>query len=205
MDESAGADDPIGFLGAAEETEAVRRLYDGDIDDFGYVMNLSRVWAHDTTLLDTFRGAVDAAAGAAGLTFRQRGVLISACASTMGDSYCSLAWGARLASAADADTAGRVLRGDDGGLDPAEQALAGWARRVARDPNGVAGADVQILRDAGFTDRQILAITFFVALRLGFSTVNASLGVPPDRELVEGGPADVVDAVSFGRPPAPPG
>ena len=139
-------------------------------------------------------------AGHGQLSLRQRGVLISACASTMGDSYCSLAWGSRLAGEAGAEVAGAVLLGDDAGLDPAEQALARWARRLARDPNGAEAADVQALRDAGYDDAQIFAITLFVALRMAFSTVNDALGARPDRELHEAAPAAVRDAVSFGRP-----
>ena len=137
---------------------------------------------------------------AGSLTCRQRGILVTACASAMGDAYCSLAWGNRLATAAGADIASGVLRGDDDLLDPSEQALARWARQVARDPNAVAAGDVEALRDAGFDDAQIFAITVFVALRVAFSTVNDALGARPDRALGEAVPAAVRDAVTFGRP-----
>jgi alkylhydroperoxidase family enzyme len=192
-----------GFLGTAKETDAVRRLFDGDVDDVGYVMNLSRVWSHGPELQEGIAGVIGAAAESGGLTFRQRGVLVSACASTMRDSYCSLAWGTRLAEVTDPQVAGGVLRGDDSGLEPAEQALARWARQVAGDPNGTTGADVQLLRDAGFGDAQILAITVFVALRLAFSTVNDALGARPDAALVAAAPGAVLDAVTYGRPASP--
>lgn len=45
-----------------------------------------------------------------------------------------------------------VLNGSDTGLTDQEKAMAGWARRVARDPNGTTPADIQALRDAGLTD-----------------------------------------------------
>jgi hypothetical protein len=99
-----------------------------------------------------------------------------------------------------ADIASGVLRGDDDLLDPSERALARWARQVARDPNAVAAGDVEALRDAGFDDAQIFAITVFVALRVAFSTVNDALGARPDRALGEAVPAAVRDAVTFGRP-----
>ena len=38
---------------------------------------------------------------------------------------------------------------------------------------------MQALRDAGFDDAQIFAITVFVAARLAFSTVNDALGARP--------------------------
>ncbi len=118
----------------------------------------------------------------------------------MGDAYCSLAWGGKLAQEAGADVAASVLLGDDEALDPVERALARWARQVARDPNATTAADVQALRDVGFDDDQVLAVTVFVALRLAFSGVNDALGALPDRELVDRLPDAVRSAVTFGRP-----
>jgi alkylhydroperoxidase family enzyme len=135
------------------------------------------------------------------LSFRQRGVLVAACASTLGDSYCSLAWGSKLAGVSDPETAAAVLRGNDEGLTDDERALAAWARKVSNDPNGTTPEDLEGLRSAGFTDAQIFAITTFVALRLAFSTVNDALGVGPDVVLRSSAPAAVVDAIGYGRPP----
>jgi alkylhydroperoxidase family enzyme len=166
-------------------------------------MNVSRVWAHEPAIHDAIGDLIGQAASAGSLTYRQRGILISALASAMGDSYCSLAWGKRLAGEAGDDVAAGVLRGDDAALDPAERVLARWARQVSRDPNSTTPADVQALRDAGFDDAQIFAITCFISLRIAFSTVNDALGARPDHELNESAPAPVRDAIDFGRPVAP--
>jgi alkylhydroperoxidase family enzyme len=178
----------------------VQRGYDEDVEDLGYVMNVSRLWAQLPTAQDSLFELLGKATRAGGLSLRQRGILVTACASTLGDSYCSLAWGKKLAGEADPELAGAVLSGIDGPLDPQERALAGWARRITRDPNGVSPEDVEALREAGFDDQQIFAVTLFVALRLAFSTVNDALGVLPDRALGETAPAAVLDAVTFGRP-----
>lgn len=175
-------------------------MFDEDIADLGYVMNLSRLWAYQPGSLAAHRDLLQRAADAGGLSFRQRGVLISACAATLGDSYCSLAWGSRLAGETDAATAAGVLTGDDSKLTEGEQVLARWARTVARDPNGTSEADVRALREAGFSDAEIFAITLFVALRLAFSTVNDALGARPDAAYRSAAPAPVLDAVTFGRP-----
>jgi len=135
-----------------------------------------------------------------GLTDRQRGILVGACASTRGDSYCALAWGRKLAAASDAQTAAAVLRGDDTGLSTAERAMANRARMITRDPNATGPADVQVLRDAGFSDDQIFALTAFVGLRIALSTVNDALGARPDAQFRTMAPPAVVDAVTFGRP-----
>lgn len=190
------------FLAEPAPTEPAQAMYAEDLDGDGYVMNLTRLWAHGPSVHDAIAGLMGEATAVADLTFRQKGVLVSAAASTLGDSYCSLAWGARLAGEVGDDTAAAVLAGDDVGLDPAERALARWARAVARDPNGTTADDVQALRDAGFSDVRILGITAYVAARLAFSTVNDALGARPDAELLAAAPDAVRATVDWGRPPA---
>ena len=190
------------FLALPEPGEDAERLYAHDLADHGFVMNLSRVWAHVPHAHDVLFGLLADMVSAAGLSFRQRGILVTSAARSLGDSYCSLAWGARLAGAAGADVARAVLRADDAGLDDSDRALAQWARAVASDPNGTTAADLEPLRRAGFDDRQIFAITAFVALRLAFSTINDALGARPDRQLVDDAPAVVRDGITWGRVPA---
>jgi SAM-dependent methyltransferase len=191
---------PASFLAEPRPSEEVQALYDGDIEDDGYIMNNSKVWGHWPTAQDQLFSLMGKTVFTAGLTFKQRGVLVSACASTMGDSYCALAWGSKLASVASAEIAVGVLQGDDSELDDTDRALARWARMVTRDPNGTARTDVQDLREAGYDETQILALTLFIALRVAFSTVNDALGSRPDRQLAEHAPWQVRDAVIWGRP-----
>jgi uncharacterized peroxidase-related enzyme len=188
------------FLDPAPVTPQAQRYFDEDLAELGFVMNASRLWAYQietvTGLFDLMRDNISTYR----LTMRQRGILVTACASAMGDSYCSLAWGTKLAAAADPATAAAVLRGDDDGLTIAERAMAVWARKVVRGPNQTTMDDVQALRDAGLTDSQIFAITVFVALRLAFSTINASLGAHPDPDYATVAPPEVQAAVTYGRP-----
>ena len=190
----------IGFLAPAPESAAADRIFAHDRETFGFVMNLSQVWAHQPEVHDDLFALFGRTAEAAGLTFRERGILISALASSMRDPHCSLAWGTRLAGAAGDDVAAAVLRGGDAGLEPAERALAAWARQLARDPNGTTAADVEGLRAVGYDDGRIAALTMFVALRIAFSTVNDALGAQPDGELAGAAPDEVRTAVTFGRP-----
>ncbi len=193
---------PHGFLDEPLATEAARKLHDDDRATLGYVMNATRLWSRRPELNEQLFELLGAFTRLGRLTMRQRGILVAAAASTFGDSYCSLAWGGKLADAADPGVAGAVLTGTDEGLTDAERALAGWARQVTRDPNGITLSDVQDLRVAGFDQDQVFAITGYVALRIAFSTVNDALGARPDAELVREVPAEVRDAVRFGRPPS---
>src|SRR3954452_8160773 len=189
------------FLPEPAVTPAVQALYDQDVADDGYVMNVSRVDGYLPESMQRLLELANEAFEASGLGQRQKAILVVATASALGDSYCSLVWGGRLAQAADAGVAGAVLRGDDNGLTSQEAALAGWARSVVKDPNATTARDVQVLRDEGLTDAQIFAVTLFVSLRLARATTNDALGARPDAALLESLPHEVVSAVTFGREP----
>jgi uncharacterized peroxidase-related enzyme len=190
------------FLEEPQPSPQVQALYDEDLADGDYVWNVSRLWAHQPDTIRALFELMSAAFKPSGLSFRQRGILVTAAASTLGDAYCSLAWGGKLAGVSDADLAAGILNGSDAGLTDQEKAMAAWARKVVRDPNATTPADVQELRDAGLDDEKIFAITAFVALRLAFSTINDALGAQPDAQLAESLPAEVRKAVTYGRPVA---
>src|SRR5262245_62509290 len=102
-----------GFLALPEPTTGVERLYDESVAKDGFVMNLSRLWAHQPDLQRDLFGLMGSAVHTAGLTARQRAVLVVACASEFGDSYCALAWGNKLTQVATPEVAAGVVRGDD--------------------------------------------------------------------------------------------
>lgn len=190
----------MSFLPPPETTPEAQRLFDDDVAELGYVMNTSRLWAYRPETLAGLSGLLGEIADTHGFTRRRRGILVTACASALGDSYCSLAWGLRLAEETGAGAAAGVLGGDDEGLTEDERVMAAWARKVARDPNSTGEADVAALREAGFGDAEIFAMTAFVALRVAFSTVNDALGARPDAALRSTAPREVLDAVTYGRP-----
>jgi uncharacterized peroxidase-related enzyme len=190
------------FLEEPASSPQVQALYDEDLAEGDYVWNVSRLWAHQPDTIRALFELMSRAFKASGLSFRQRGILVTAAASTLGDSYCSLAWGGKLAGVSDPALAGGILNGSDAGLTDQEKAMAAWARKVVKDPNATTPADVQELRDAGLDDDQIFGITAFVALRLAFSTVNDALGAQPDAQLAGSLPPEVRQAVTFGRPVA---
>ena len=166
-----------GFLSAPPHSPAAQRLFDEDLQGTGYVTNVSHLWAHLPSALNGLSDLMGETTRAASLSSTHRAVLVTAAASALGDSYCSMAWGKRLSEATTPEIAAAVIRGGTEGLDDTGQALARWARLVATSPNSISAEDVQSLRDVGFDDPQIFALTAFVALRLAFSTVNDALGV----------------------------
>jgi uncharacterized peroxidase-related enzyme len=191
------------FLRSPIDNEATARLYQSDVEQQGFVMNLSRLWAWRPEVCEAFGALRTQLTGNSTLSNRELAVIVCATAASLGDSYCSLAWGKKLAGAADAPAAAAVLQGvENAGLTARDLALSVWARKVARNPNGTTPQDVEALRTAGFSEREIFEATAFVAFRLAFSTINDALGVQPDWQLAAAAPAEVNQAVTFGRPVA---
>jgi alkylhydroperoxidase family enzyme len=121
----------------------------------------------------------------------------------LGDPSCSIAWSTKLAASHGVNAVTKVLRGaDPENATGREIALRGWAAKIVDDPNAIEAADVEKLRTAGLSDREILEATVHVAFRLAFSTVNDALGALPDHQLVDAAPAEIRAAVSYGRPAA---
>jgi uncharacterized peroxidase-related enzyme len=190
------------FLEEPPDSPQARALLDQDLADDGFVWNVHRLWAHQPQTLGRLFELMSEAFRPSRLSFRQRGILVIAAASALGDSYCTLAWGGKLSKVADAAVAAGVLTGRDTGLTDQEKAMAQWARKVARDPNATTPADIRALRVAGLDDEQIFAVTAFVALRLAFSTINDCLGAQPDAQLAQSLPQQIREAVTYGRPVA---
>jgi uncharacterized peroxidase-related enzyme len=191
------------FLVEPPPTKSAARMYDEDRSEDGYVWNVTRLWAWRPDVQQAFVALRAGLMDASSLGERDWAVLVAATAAQRNDSYCSLAWGAKLARLADAETAADVISGrPTPSLSPREVALAEWAGRVVDDPNATTEADVKGLRDAGLGDREIFEATTFIAFRLAFSSINDALGAAPDRQLSDAAPEPVRTAVTWGRPPA---
>ena len=191
------------FLPADKPSDATRRICQGSRDTHGFVMNLTHLWSWRPDLFDAFTALRNQLTSQSTLTKRDQAVIVCAMASQLGDSYCSLAWGKTLAAEASPAVAAAILAPPDaaGVLTPRDAALAVWARQVTADPNGTTQSDVDALKAAGFSDREIFEATLFTAFRVAFSTVNDALGVTPDWQLFELVPKEVASAVSYGRAP----
>jgi uncharacterized peroxidase-related enzyme len=195
---------PASFLTDPPPGPAVTAAYDDDVASDGYVNNLTRVWCWRPDILTSFQTLRDDLMATSTLSAREVAAMVAATAAARGDSYCALAWGIRLAGLSDEKTAGQVLRGQAAALSNREAVLERWSRQVVLDPNATTEADVDRLRRAGLSDREIFEATAWIALRMALSTVNDALGARPDAKLAESAPSMVREAVAYGRPPGSP-
>jgi len=188
------------FLSVPPEDDAVRTIFANVESEEGYVMNFVRLWAWRPDIHVAFSNARQLLASTTQLKARDIAILNASTASTIGDAYCAIAWGTRLAALSDTATAAALLQGNDApALTERERALQAWATAVVSDPNSTTREDVQAMRAAGLTEAEIFEATLFVAFRLAFTTVNDALGARPDRRLAHEAPAPVLASVTYGR------
>jgi uncharacterized peroxidase-related enzyme len=189
------------FLHLPPASESVTALYERASAEDGYVANLTKLWAWRPDVMEAFTGLRKQRVTHATPSDRERAVLVCAAASSIGDAYCALAWGTKLAQQADPGTAAEILQmADARGLTPRERALMQWARQSVRDPNGTTAGDVESMRTLGLSEAEIFDATVFIAFRLAFSTVNDSFGARPDSQLADASPVEVRRVITYGRP-----
>ncbi|MBG6095614.1 carboxymuconolactone decarboxylase family protein [Nocardioides sp. WG-D5] len=189
------------FLEEPAPSAGQEELYAEDLADDGYVWDLTRVWAHQPEMKEQLQRLFDATADAAGLTLRDKAMIVIAQAVAVGDSYCAVAWGKRLSAWSDPKTAIAALTGDEEPFSEREHALAAWARTVARSPGSSTPRDIERLRDAGFSEPQIVALTIYAGLRTAFSSINGALGARPDITLADALDPAVRTVITWGRAP----
>jgi len=187
------------FLREAPTTPESEALCSEDVDDLGFVMNVTRLWSWQPTTVQKFFDLMSRATKDR-LTFRERGLIVLATASSIDDSYCSTAWAQKLTPTIGADVAAAVLQRDDSALTPIEQAMTSWIRRVMRSATTTTSDDIDDLRQAGIDDDKIFALTFYAAMRMAFSTLNNALGAHPDAQFQTSSAPQVLAAIDYGRP-----
>jgi uncharacterized peroxidase-related enzyme len=187
------------FISPADSAAAAR-VYEAEAAADGYVMNATRLWAWRPDVMQAFIELRSRLRTGSTLTTRDFEVLVCATAAALGDSYCALAFGQRFAGRTGASAAAALLSDQPHpDLTARDRVLAGWARRVARDPNATRAEDAVALRAAGFADGEIFDATAWIAFRVAFSTVNDALGACPDWQLRDEVAPEVQAAVTFGR------
>lgn len=192
----------MSFLEEPAPSAGQERLYAEDLADDGYVWDLTRVWAHQPEAKEQLMRLFEATADAAGLSPRDKAVIVISQAAAVGDSYCAVAWGKRLTDWSDPETAIAALTADGEPFSEREQALADWARTVARSPGSSTPQDIERLHNSGFNEPQIAALTVYAGLRTAFSSINSALGARPDNALTETLDPAVRAAITWGRTPA---
>lgn len=166
-----------------EATGDVRQMYQRQQAAWGYVPNYAKSFSHRPEvmarwgkLLAELRRPMD------DRTFE---LVTFAAAHELCHSSCSLAHGDKLREFFSSEEIEAIARQEDlEFLSEAEQAMLGFARKVARDAATVEKADVDALKEFGFSDAEVFDIAAAVAGRAFFTKVLDAVGSLPDEAFL---------------------
>jgi len=172
----------MAFIDTTPPDEAggeVREMYERQQGHYGYVPNYAKVFCHRPEIMRLW---ADLLSGIRRPLAKRRFELVTAAAAhALRSTYCSLAHGKALTEFFSADDIQTMMSGaETGPLSAGELAMLNLARKVARDASSVTAADIDPLKEHGFTDAEIFDIVATAAARAFFSKLVEGLGADAD-------------------------
>jgi uncharacterized peroxidase-related enzyme len=186
-------------IGEASAEGDVAVIYARDIERMGYLPNYSRLFSLHPEAYDAWRGLIGSIARP--MDERRYELATVGAASRLRSTYCSLAHGKILADKFFGPEQVRdiVVSPDTSALDEVETLVFGLAAKVADDATNVSEHDIERLRAAGLSDREIFDVVLAAAARSFFSKVLDATGTLADSVYNDLDP-DLRRVLTVGRP-----
>ena len=195
----------MAFLETIDEEAAdgeVAVIYGRDVERVGYLPNYTRIFSLHPGAYDAWRHLV--ASIAKPMDERRYELATVGAATSLRSSYCSLAHGKILEDKFFEPTEVRQIVDDPSQsvLDDTDALIVDLAAKVAGDATTVTEVDIERLRSAGLSDRDIFDVILAAAARSFFSKVLDATGTLADSVYLELEP-ELRQALTVGRPIAP--
>jgi uncharacterized peroxidase-related enzyme len=150
-----------------------------------FVPNVFRAYAFSNAKLKAFIDmADDLMLGDSGLSKAEREMIAVAVSAINHCHYCLTSHGAALRQRSEAPELGEVIgqnyRAAD--LDARQRAMLDFAAKLTEEPDKIVEADRQVLRKAGFTDRDIWDIAAVAGFYNMSNRIAAAADIRPNRE-----------------------
>jgi len=181
---------------ADDEVEgAAAELYAHDLESLGYVTTHTRVTALNPEAVHAFEALIQSLLPS--LEMRRYELVTLAAAGALGSTACRAHHGLKSLAYIDPAELEAVARDfRNAGLSPAEVAMMEFAEKLSLDSSVMTEADAAVLRDHGFSDREIVDIAFAAGARNFYSRSLHALGIEPD--IPPSLPPKLVDALLSG-------
>jgi uncharacterized peroxidase-related enzyme len=177
---------------------AVADMYRRQQAAWGYVPNYAKVFCHRPEVLARWGQLL--AEIKRPMDKRRFELVTFAAAHELGHSACALAHGLALRDFFSADEIVSIAADRaEGLLDEAEQAMLGFARRVAADASQINAKDVVQLHRLGYSDSEVFDIAAAAAGRAFFTKLLDALGVRADAPFLDI-EEPLRSALTIGRP-----
>jgi uncharacterized peroxidase-related enzyme len=177
----------------------VSAIYERDIERVGYLPNYTRTFSLHPGAYEAWRHLI--ASIAKPMDERRYELATIGAATQLRSSYCSLAHGKILAEKFfdPGDLQSIVETSSTAELDEAEALVVRFAALVAEDATQVTVEDIEKLRAAGLSDRDIFDVVLAAAARSFYSKVLDATGTLADSVYQELEPG-LREALTVGRP-----
>lgn len=160
-------------------TGEVAAFYAEELETVGYVPSQTKAMAMNPAAYHAFEGLIGSAATPLGV--RRYELATLAAARGAGSRHCRLAHGVKALSVFDEGQLERIARDyEHAGLSDAEVAMMRFAERVARDASSMTDDDALALREAGFSDQEIVDIAVAASARVYLGRLLQALAVEVD-------------------------
>lgn len=173
----------------AEEdaTGAIAHVYKKEKEGAGFVPESARCFTTRPDLLPLFDAFFDGVRGGFSLEARDWCLITLIAAKHIHSTYCSHVYSQRLTALLGSKGAVLAIQRDyrNAGLPEREVAMLAYAERIATEAHRVEQADIDRLRAAGFSDRNICDIALCVSLRCLISKFVDATGAVPEPAFVD--------------------
>jgi uncharacterized peroxidase-related enzyme len=165
-----------------EATGKVAEIYRELKKNFGFLMEADQCWTTRPDLLPLFEEFFGAVKSGFSLGVREWRLITLIAAKHVPSTYCSYVYGRLLAGDLGSKEAVIAIHRDfrNAGLSDKEVAMLAYAEKIAKDASQVSKADIDRLRQAGFTDQQICDIALCASLRCFMSRFYDAVGASPE-------------------------
>lgn len=162
------------------EVDGLRaEIYGDDVRSLGYVPSHTKAISLNPEAYVAWESLTQAISSSLGL--RRYELVTLAAAQAIGSTHCRLAHGKKTLTIMTEEELLPIARDfRDAGLSRAEVAMMDYAVKLSTDAAAMTDSDAQVLRDEGFTDREIADITLAAAARNFFSRALLALNVDLD-------------------------
>lgn len=178
------------FLQTIEEDEATGRvaeIYEKQKAQLGFVMEAAKCFTARPDLLPIYTDFSDRIRAGFSLGLREWRLITLIAAKQIPSTYCSHVYGKQLIDDLGSKEAVLAVQSDfrKAGLPDKDVAMLSYAEKVARDASGISQTDIDALRAAGFSDRQICDIALCAAFRCFVSRFFDAVGAGTEPAFID--------------------
>ena len=175
-------------IGEDEASGRVAAIYEAQRAQLGFVMAAARAFTARPDLLPAYTEFSDKIRSGFSLGLREWRLITLIAAKHTHSTYCSYVYSKQLIDDLGSKEAVLAVQQDfrRAGLADRDVEMLAYAETIAKDASRVSPQDIERLRSAGFSDRQICDIALCAAFRCFVSRFFDAVGAGPEDVYIDG-------------------